>query len=83
VALASPGGRVLFETEAHVAGCIAEQPKGEGGFGYDPIFFYPPFGCTFGEAAGRKPEVSHRAQAFRTLRAFLAQQPDIARLTND
>jgi XTP/dITP diphosphohydrolase len=70
------GGRVLFETEARVEGRIAERPTGDGGFGYDPIFFYPAFGCTFGEAPRRKIEVSHRAQAFRTLRAFLAQQTD-------
>ena len=67
-------GRILFETEARVEGRIAERPAGDGGFGYDPIFFYPPFGCTFGEASGRKAGVSHRGQAFRTLRAFLARQ---------
>jgi XTP/dITP diphosphohydrolase len=70
------GGRILFETEARVEGRVAERPAGDGGFGYDPIFFYPPFGCTFGEASGRKAGVSHRAQAFRTLRAFLAQQDE-------
>jgi XTP/dITP diphosphohydrolase len=70
VALAR-GPRVLFETEGIVEGRIAAEPKGEGGFGYDPIFFYPPFGATLAEATGRKASVSHRGQAFRTLRAFL------------
>jgi XTP/dITP diphosphohydrolase len=50
---------------------IASEPKGEGGFGYDPIFFYPPFGATLAEAAGRKRKVSHRARAFHALRSFL------------
>jgi XTP/dITP diphosphohydrolase len=63
--------RILFETRATVAGSIAPAPKGDGGFGYDPIFFYPPFGCTLAEAGDRKSTVSHRGQAFRALRAFL------------
>jgi XTP/dITP diphosphohydrolase len=65
------GDRVLFEARGVVEGRIAPAPAGEGGFGYDPIFFYPPFGRTLAEAAGRKSEVSHRAEAFRKLRAFL------------
>jgi XTP/dITP diphosphohydrolase len=68
------GGRTVFEAEGCVEGRIANEPKGAGGFGYDPIFFYPPFGCTFGEAAARKGEVSHRARAFQALRTFLGQQ---------
>ena len=52
-------------------GEIADAPRGEGGFGYDPIFYYPPFGCTFGEAGDRKAAVSHRAQAFKQLKQFL------------
>ena len=64
-------GRILFEATGVVEGLIAPEPKGEGGFGYDPIFFYPPFGCTLAEAGGAKAEVSHRGQAFRALRAFL------------
>jgi XTP/dITP diphosphohydrolase len=65
------GGRVLFETEGAIDGRIAAQPKGEGGFGYDPIFFYPPFATTLAEAGNRKSEVSHRGRAFRALRRFL------------
>lgn len=71
-ALALARGReVLFETRGVVEGRIAPEPKGEGGFGYDPIFYYPPFGKTLAEASERKAEVSHRAQAFRALRTFL------------
>jgi XTP/dITP diphosphohydrolase len=65
------GGDVLFEARGTVEGEIAPSPRGEGGFGYDPIFFYPPFGCTLAEAGARKSSVSHRGEAFRALRAFL------------
>jgi XTP/dITP diphosphohydrolase len=65
--------RLLFEARGVVEGRVAPEPRGEGGFGYDPIFYYPPFGRTFAEASDRKPEVSHRAQAFRALRAFLVK----------
>ena len=64
-------GRILFETRGQVEGGIAPEPKGSGGFGYDPIFFYPPFGCTLAEAGDRKAAVSHRGEAFRALRVFL------------
>ena len=64
--------RIVFEALGTIEGRIAPGPKGAGGFGYDPIFFYPPFGCTLAEAGERKSEVSHRAEAFRELRAFLA-----------
>jgi XTP/dITP diphosphohydrolase len=65
------GDRVLFTARGVVEGRIAPVPAGEGGFGYDPIFFYPPFGQTLAQAAARKSEVSHRAQAFYQLREFL------------
>ncbi len=65
------GGRVLFETRGIVEGRIAPEPKGDGGFGYDPIFFYPQYGLTLAEAGDLKAAVSHRGEAFRALRAFL------------
>lgn len=68
--LATPDG-VRFETRGTVEGEIAREARGTGGFGYDPIFFYPPFGCSLAEAGARKSEVSHRAEAFRALRQFL------------
>ena len=70
LALASPDG-VIFETRGAVEGRIAPEPKGHGGFGYDPIFFYPPFGRTLAEVGDRKEAVSHRGQAFRALRSYL------------
>jgi XTP/dITP diphosphohydrolase len=65
------GGEVLFETRGTVEGEIAPEPRGTGGFGYDPIFFYPPYGCTLAEAGDRKAAVSHRGEAFRKLRDYL------------
>lgn len=74
LALARPG-KILFEARGTIEGRITSPPRGSGGFGYDPIFFYPPFGCTLAEVpAERKSSVSHRGQAFRTLRAFLEDQ---------
>jgi XTP/dITP diphosphohydrolase len=63
---------VLFEARGTVEGEIAPAPRGSEGFGYDPIFYYPPFGQTLAEAApDDKARVSHRGAAFRQLRAFL------------
>ena len=68
------GDVVLFQTVATVEGRIAEAPRGPHGFGYDPLFFYPPFGRTFGEVVpAEKAKVSHRGQAFARLREFLAR----------
>ena len=71
VALAS-GGAILFDARGTVEGRISPEPRGTGGFGYDPIFFHPPSGMTLAEVtADRKREVSHRGEAFRKLAAFL------------
>ena len=74
-ALAVARGReILFETETAVEGRIADAPAGEHGFGYDPIFWYPPFGCTTAQLADRdKAVISHRARAFRDLRRWLVE----------
>jgi XTP/dITP diphosphohydrolase len=73
LALAQPD--IIFETRGTVEGVIADAPRGTHGFGYDPIFFYPPYGCTLAEVSDdRKALVSHRGAAFRALRAFLEQQ---------
>jgi XTP/dITP diphosphohydrolase len=68
------GQQILFEARGIIEGRIAPEPRGEGGFGYDPIFFYPPFGCTLAEAGDRKSAVSHRARAFGHLLAFLERK---------
>jgi XTP/dITP diphosphohydrolase len=66
------GERVLFETRGRVEGRIAHAPAGTGGFGYDPIFFYPPFGVTLAQAGDAKAAVSHRGQAVSVLARWLA-----------
>ena len=63
--------QVLFEARGVIEGTIAPEPRGSGGFGYDPIFFYEPFGCTLAEAGDKKSTVSHRGAAFRQLRTWL------------
>lgn len=67
------GAQLLFETETSVVGRIADAAAGKHGFGYDPIFYYPPFGCTTAQLSdGDKAMVSHRARAFRDLHRWLA-----------
>ena len=71
-ALVVAGFQPIFVRE-EVLGSIAYVPAGDGGFGYDPIFYYPPYGCTFAEAgADAKHAVSHRGRAVRALRVKIA-----------
>ena len=74
VAVADPDG-VVFETAATVEGKLADAPAGTNGFGYDPVFFYPPYRRTFGEVSdAEKTAVSHRGKAMRALRSFLERR---------
>ena len=58
----------MIEVEGRVSGFVAAKPSGSGGFGYDPIFYYPPAGKTFAEmTADEKNAVSHRAVALGLL----------------
>ena len=67
------GSEILFETETAIEGRIADRADGDHGFGYDPIFWYPPFNCTTAQLIDRdKAIVSHRARAFRDLRRWLS-----------
>ena len=74
-AIALVNGRsshALFQTAATVEGEIAPEPHGSHGFGYDPLFHYPPYGMTFGEVDdARKLAVAHRGKAFRVLRTWI------------
>lgn len=71
IALVS-NGQLLRTFRGTVEGEIVLEPKGTQGFGYDPIFYYPPFGCTFGEVEKeRKQTVSHRGHALRQLLDYL------------
>jgi XTP/dITP diphosphohydrolase len=68
LSIAVPSGPALTY-EARCEGLIAEQPVGQGGFGYDPIFFYPPLNKTFGQITrAEKSRVSHRAKALNELK---------------
>lgn len=72
---AAEQGRIVFEATGTIEGRIAERPAGDAGFGYDPIFYYPPYGCTLAEvSAERKAAVSHRGKAFRKLGEFIASR---------
>jgi len=65
-------GELVNTFRGTVEGEIVTEPKGSGGFGYDPLFYYPEFGMTFAEVpAERKAQVSHRAQALAALFSFL------------
>jgi XTP/dITP diphosphohydrolase len=67
-------GEWLFRAEC--AGRIAFAPRGENGFGYDPLFFYPQLNRTFAELdRGTKGEVSHRGRALRKFTEALASLP--------
>ncbi len=65
-------GKVVRTFHGAVEGFILDEPRGANGFGYDPLFFYAPFGCSFGEASPEcKLAVSHRGQALRAMLDFL------------
>jgi XTP/dITP diphosphohydrolase len=73
------GPDVLFETEAFVDGEIAARAAGEHGFGYDPIFYYPPLGKTTAQLTlEEKSAISHRARAFRDLARWLARNATLS-----
>jgi XTP/dITP diphosphohydrolase len=72
VAVATPEGKVLT-TEGTCEGIIAEEPRGEGGFGYDPLFYVPSCGKTFAELDPEvKNRISHRGRALALMREILA-----------
>jgi len=71
ISMAHPDGRT-WETEGRVHGIITHARVGDGGFGYDPVFFYPPTGLTFAQMGVEgKNKVSHRSQALRNMAELL------------
>jgi XTP/dITP diphosphohydrolase len=75
VAAVSLEGALRFETRGVVEGRIAEAPAGDGGFGYDPIFFYPPYGRTLAEVSDdEKRAIAHRGVAFRAFAQWLGER---------
>jgi XTP/dITP diphosphohydrolase len=73
VAVAESGAmRGLFSASAE--GILLEQPRGEGGFGYDPIFFFPALGKTYAEISREEKNLySHRGKAFQKALTFLLE----------
>ncbi len=70
--VAPSGGTITVRGECE--GIIAKGPNGESGFGYDPVFWFPEYGCTFAELSPElKNEVSHRGKAMRLLKKALRE----------
>ncbi len=73
VALAGPDGALLGAAEGVCEGYIALEPAGDGGFGYDPVFFLPELGLTMAQLSPEaKHAISHRGQATRVIAPLLA-----------
>ena len=67
ITLVEPDGRVI-QARGEIHGELTREPKGENGFGYDPIFYYPPAGMTTAEMPSEeKNAVSHRGNALKVL----------------
>jgi XTP/dITP diphosphohydrolase len=76
IAIVCPRRRRETTVEGVVEGVLLDAPRGAGGFGYDPLFFYPPLGRGFAElSAEEKNRVSHRAQAISRAREWLLAAP--------
>ena len=74
LALANPAGEVVLQVEGHCPGRILEAPRGDGGFGYDPVFFVPEAGLSFAEMThAQKAELGHRGRAFAALKPRLQE----------
>jgi XTP/dITP diphosphohydrolase len=72
-------GQVVETVRGSVEGEILDEPRGDGGFGYDPLFFYPPRKCSFAElSAEEKFAVSHRGNALRELFRRLRRDESIS-----
>jgi XTP/dITP diphosphohydrolase len=73
VAIATPDG-ALHLVDGRLDGQITDEPRGSHGFGYDPIFYLPEWGCTLAELEpATKNQISHRAVASRAARSLLAE----------
>jgi XTP/dITP diphosphohydrolase len=69
-------GKFLRTFRGTVEGEILDAPRGDAGFGYDPLFYYPPYGRAFGEVSTEeKMTVSHRGKALTALFRYLSDSP--------
>jgi XTP/dITP diphosphohydrolase len=74
LAVADPSGAIRLEVEGHCHGVILEEPRGSGGFGYDPVFHVPETGLTFAEMdKATKGRIGHRGKAFALLEPALRE----------
>ena len=65
ITMVTPEGKVI-QARGEVHGELTREPRGENGFGYDPIFYYPPAGCTTAQLPSeQKNEISHRGNALK------------------
>ena len=72
MSLAAPSGEILFEAQGICKGTLAKEPRGTGGFGYDPIFIPDGYRLTFGELDSNiKQQISHRARAAQKIIRYL------------
>ncbi|NBK93744.1 XTP/dITP diphosphatase [bacterium 1XD21-13] len=77
IAAALPDGRVLT-ARGTIEGIIGYEERGEGGFGYDPIFFLPEYGCSTAELTmEKKNELSHRGKALRAMKEELRKALEV------
>ena len=75
VIAAARDGAILATFRADASGVILHEPRGSGGFGYDPLFYFADLKKSFGElAAQEKAAVSHRGKAFRRFLAWMREQ---------
>lgn len=78
LALADPSGQVMLEVEGHCPGQILTESRGDGGFGYDPVFYVPEAQLTFAEMPkALKAELGHRGRAFASLKPHIDRLIDI------
>lgn len=73
ILLMGPDGHLLAESEGVCEGQIARAPHGEGGFGYDPVFYLPEYGKTMAELGAIKHKISHRGRALQALEPKLRE----------
>lgn len=75
IAFYHPEKRKVWTVEGVCRGFITKEPQGEGGFGYDPVFFSVDLGKTFGEASREeKASVSHRGRALRKMQEIILRE---------
>lgn len=74
----SRNGSVIRSFRGEVRGKIIKNKRGENGFGYDPVFYYPPLNKTFAELTTEdKNTISHRAVALNKLKDYLNENPEL------